>query len=128
MAARDTVLWLWTTNTHLPVAFEVLVVWGFRYVTTLTWVKPRPGLGDWLRGQTEHCLLAVKGRPVVTLTTQGTVIHAPVGQHSAKPQEFYRMVESLCPGSKVDLFARAPRPGWQTWPRALPGALCYTPA
>jgi N6-adenosine-specific RNA methylase IME4 len=84
LAAQEAVLWLWTTNTHLPVAFNVVASWGFRYVTTLTWAKNRPGLGDWLRGQTEHCLLAVKGRPVVTLTTQGTVIHAPVEQHSGE--------------------------------------------
>jgi hypothetical protein len=63
LAARDAVLWLWATNAHLPDAFEVAREWGFSYKTTLTWVKPRMGTGDWLRGRTEHCLLAVRGRP-----------------------------------------------------------------
>jgi N6-adenosine-specific RNA methylase IME4 len=49
---------------------------------------------------------------VVTLTNQGTALHAPRREHSRKPEEFYRLVESLCPGSKVELFARAARPGW----------------
>ena len=32
--------------------------------------RARSGMGDWLRGQTEHCLMAVRGKPVVTLTNQ----------------------------------------------------------
>jgi N6-adenosine-specific RNA methylase IME4 len=115
LAARDAVLWLWATNAHLPDAFEVLREWGFSYKTTLTWVKPRIGTGDWLRGRTEHCLMAVRGRPVVTLGAQSTALHAPARGHSLKPDEFYELVESLCPGSKVELFATRRRPGWVAW-------------
>jgi N6-adenosine-specific RNA methylase IME4 len=112
LAHPDSVLWLWTTNAHMPHAFEVLRAWGFEHKTILTWVKDRMGLGDWLRGKTEHCLLAVRGRPLVTLTNQTTVLHGPLRQHSRKPDEFYALVEALCPGSKVELFARSQRPGW----------------
>jgi N6-adenosine-specific RNA methylase IME4/ParB-like chromosome segregation protein Spo0J len=114
LAAEDSILWLWNTNAHLPDAFEVIRSWDFTYKTTLTWVKNRMGTGDWLRGQTEHCLMAVRGRPTVNLTNQTTVINAPTREHSTKPDEFYGMVESLCPGNKLELFARRPREGWQT--------------
>src|SRR5262249_52430027 len=73
IAAEDSVLWLWTTNTHLPEAFGVVAAWGFTYKTMLTWAKSRMGLGNWLRGQTEHCLLCVRGRPTITLTNQTTL-------------------------------------------------------
>ena len=43
------------------------------------------------------------------------VLMADVREHSRKPDEFYEMVETLCPGSKVDLFAREEREGWVTW-------------
>jgi N6-adenosine-specific RNA methylase IME4 len=112
LAHQDSVLWLWTTNAHMPCAFEVLRAWGFEHKTILTWVKDRMGLGDWLRGRTEHCLLAVRGRPLVTLTNQTTALDGPLRQHSRKPEEFYALVEALCPGSKVELFARSQRPGW----------------
>jgi DNA adenine methylase len=112
IAHADSVLWLWTTNAHLPDAFDVLRAWGFTHKTLLTWVKDRMGCGDWLRGQTEHCLLAVRGQPTVTLTNETTVIHADAREHSRKPEDFYTLVESLCPGSKVELFARCRRPGW----------------
>jgi N6-adenosine-specific RNA methylase IME4 len=114
LAADDSILWLWTTNAHLPNAFQIVSDWGFTYKTLLTWVKNRMGMGDWLRGQTEHCLMATRGRPSVHLTNQTTVIHAPINGHSTKPEEFYKLLESLCPGSKLELFARNERKGWRT--------------
>lgn len=112
LACDDAVLWLWTTNAHMADAFTVAAAWGFQQKTILTWVKDKMGAGAWLRGQTEHCLMAVRGRPVVRLTNQTTVLHAPRRAHSQKPDEFYRLVETLCPGSKVELFSRTPREGW----------------
>ena len=114
-AHDDAVLWLWTTNSHMRDAFSVLDAWGFRHRTILTWAKDRMGTGDWLRGQTEHCLMAVRGQPVVTLTNQTTLLHAPMREHSRKPDEFYALVESLCPApldGRLELFAREARPGW----------------
>jgi N6-adenosine-specific RNA methylase IME4 len=112
LAADDCVLWLWTTNAHRQFAFDVLRAWGFQYETILTWVKNKMGTGVWLRGQSEQCLFARRGRPLVNLTNQTTIIHGSVREHSRKPEEFYQMVEALCPGSKVELFAREARPGW----------------
>ena len=114
-AADDCVLWLWTTNPHLPVSFEVIKAWGFDYKSTLTWTKDRFGTGYWLRSQTEHCLLATRGKPIITLTNQTTALPAPVGAHSQKPEEFFELVESLCPapeGGRLEMFQRQPRPGW----------------
>lgn len=115
LAAENSILWLWSTNAHLPDAFEIVETWGFQYKTFLTWIKPRIGTGDWLRGRTEHCIMAVKGHPLVRLTNQSTALHAPVRDHSQKPDEFYRLVETLCPGRKIELFSRETRDGWDTW-------------
>lgn len=113
IAHDDCILWLWVTNHHMREAFEVLDAWGFQRKTILTWVKDRFGTGDWLRGQTEHVLMAVRGKPVVTLTNQSTVIHAPLRKNSQKPDEFYSFVESLCPASGYcELFQRTSRAGW----------------
>ena len=106
IAHQNCILWLWVTNYHLREAFTVLDTWGFEQKTMLTWAKPRMGCGDWLRGQTEHCLLAVRGTPTVTLTNQTTLMCAPVGAHSEKPAEFYALVETLCPAPRyASLFA-----------------------
>ena len=107
IAADDAILWLWTTNSHLPVAFDVVAAWGFEYKTLLTWVKDRMGTGEWLRGQTEHCLVAARGKPVFLHGSHGTVLEAARREHSRKPDEFYVLVEKVCPGSRVELFSRA---------------------
>ena len=121
---QDSVLWMWATNRHLAggEAGQVLKHWGFRPVTILTWGKERVGTGVWLRGQTEHAILAVRGKPIQPLKPESTLLRAPcTGTHSTKPDAFYRLVERLCPGSKVEIFARRPRPGWTTWGSELWG-------
>jgi N6-adenosine-specific RNA methylase IME4 len=122
LAADDCVLWLWTTNAYMREAHEIADGWGFRVKTILTWVKDRIGCGNWLRGQTEHCLLCVKGKPTVTLTNQSTVLNAARRDHSRKPEEFYALVDTLCPGSKCELFARHPREGWTQWGNEMEGS------
>jgi len=109
---ENCVLWLWTTNAFMHDAFHILEAWGFQPKTILTWVKNRIGVGEWLRGQTEHCILAVKGQPTISLKSQSTVLHAPNKGHSEKPTEFYDFVDSLCVGWKLDYFARKKREGW----------------
>jgi N6-adenosine-specific RNA methylase IME4 len=89
-------------------AYAAIEGYGLAPKTILTWAKPRhTGLGDWLFGQTEHAIMAVRGRPVITLTNQTTLLHGPVRAHSVKPPAFYDLVESLCPAPRyADLFSR----------------------
>jgi len=122
-AAPDCQLWLWSTNAHLHTAFHVMEAWGFRYVTMATWVKTQIGLGYWLRGQTEHVLLGIKGNPRSKLTGphgatgQGasTLIVAPRGKHSEKPNAFYDLAETMSEPPRLELFARVQRLGWTCW-------------
>ena len=115
LADDNATLWLWTTNAHLPVAFDVVESWGFEYRTLLTWVKDRMGTGEWLRGQTEHCLLGVRGKPTFLRGEDGTVLAAARREHSRKPDEFYQLVDRICPGHKLDMFAREQRRGWHAF-------------
>lgn len=112
----DCHLYLWITNRSLPKGFSLLEQWGFRYVTLLTWVKPSFGMGNYFRGQTEHVLFGVKGSQLLKRKNVGTVFQFPRGgEHSAKPTEFYDLVESCSPGPYLEIFARSQRPGWQAW-------------
>ena len=114
-ADDDCILWLWTTNAFMEEAHQIVRQWGFEKKTILTWVKNSMGLGDWLRGQTEHCLMCIKGKPIVNLTNQTTVIYGPLREHSRKPDEFYQLVESLCYGQKLEMFAREKRDNWTSY-------------
>jgi N6-adenosine-specific RNA methylase IME4 len=106
----DAVLWMWMPNWELVhgAHLDILRSWGgFEPKTLVTWAKDKMSHGDWLRAKTEHCIMAVRGRPVVTLTNQTTLLHAPMRGHSVKPVEFYDLVEMLCPAPRyADLFSR----------------------
>jgi len=112
-AADDCVLWLWTTHKFMRHSFDLLDGWGFQDKAILTWAKDRMGLGSWLRSQSEFCIMAVKGRPVINLTNQTTILNGPLREHSRKPEEFYTMANSLCTGRKLDFFSRQGREGWE---------------
>jgi N6-adenosine-specific RNA methylase IME4 len=117
LAARDAHLYLWITNLFLPHGFELLNAWGFRYATMLTWVKAKkPMIASYFHATTEHVLFGVKGS--LPLLRDGVATHFVADRakgHSAKPDEFYSLVESCSPGPWIDLFARRARPGWASW-------------
>lgn len=114
-AKDDCVLWLWTTNKHIFDCREILNEWGFEIKSILTWDKEHIAIGRWLRSQTEHCILAVKGKPYYQNTKYGTIIREKRTEHSAKPELFYKMVEEICAGRKLDYFARKKREGWDVY-------------
>ena len=87
--------------------------------TNLTWVKDRFGYGDWLRTQTEHVLMTTRGRPVVQLTYEFTVLRAPMRTHSEKPDEFYALVERLCPAPRYCGAVRGARGRIGRWDTAM---------
>ena len=121
ICADDAHLYLWVTNNFLPDGLKVMEAWGFRYVTTITWMKDRQGLGQYFRGITEHCLFGVKGHLPYKLDENGkrcqglTGFTAPRTEHSRKPEEMRDMIRRVSYGPYVELFAREPHEGWDVW-------------
>jgi N6-adenosine-specific RNA methylase IME4 len=132
IAGPDCWLMLWTTGPHLPQALEVMDAWGFRYSSVgFVWVKLRRGyrqsllgilpsdiamgLGFTTRKACEPCLLGRRSNPRRLRNDVRDVIHAPVREHSRKPDEFYERVEQFAPGPYLNLFARERRQGWDAW-------------
>ena len=120
IAGENAHLYLWATNNFLTDALYVMSKWGFRYVTTITWAKDRVGLGQYFRGQTEHCLFGVRGAlPYKTIggkRQQGaTLINAPRREHSRKPDEMRAMIERVSYPPYIELFARQRACGWDAW-------------
>lgn len=113
--AKDAVLFLWATVPMLTEALEVMAEWGFAYKSHFVWLKDRPGTGYWNRNQHEVLLVGTRGDiPAPAPGTQyGSVIEAPTSVHSAKPMAFAEMIEEMFPTlPALELFARAPRLGW----------------
>lgn len=122
LAGNNAHIYLWITNRSLPKGFALLERWGFRYVTTLTWVKPSIGMGNYFRGTTEHVLFGVRGSLPLLRRDAATHFTAPrPGVHSGKPDAFYDLVESCSPGPWLEMFARRTRPGWIPWGAEVAG-------
>lgn len=115
LAAEDAHLWLWVTNATLRVGYDVMEAWGFVPRSPLTWVKPRLGLGNYLRNATEHLILGTRGRAPVNFRSQPTWMFAPLQDHSHKPEEQYAVIERVSEGPYLEIFARRRQPGWDAW-------------
>ncbi len=122
MAGADCSLFLWTVNAYVEAAYEVARAWGFTPSTLCVWAKNPMGggLGGTFGISTEYFLYARKGHPKdrrVTGTWWNWKRHYVNGKpsHSAKPDAFYDLVQTVAPGPYLELFARRARLGWDYW-------------
>ena len=118
LAAADAHCWLWVTNATLRAGYDMLESWGFTPRSPLTWIKPRIGLGQYLRNATEHLILGTRGNAPVKFRAQATWMFAPLQEHSHKPEEQYAVIERISDGPYLELFARRRPPSsadWSVW-------------
>jgi N6-adenosine-specific RNA methylase IME4 len=130
-AADNCVLFIWSTVPHLPNALAVISAWGFKYRAHVVWKKDGIALGYWFRNVHEMLLVATRGDvPAPAMGTQFlSVIEAPRGEHSEKPAVFADMIEQLFPTvSRLEMFARSRRPGWDAWGNEVEIALPNAPS
>jgi N6-adenosine-specific RNA methylase IME4 len=135
LAATDCTLLLWTSWPHLVEALEVIKAWGFTYTGLgFEWIKTTPsaksitldgkglhwGLGYGARANSEFVLRASKGAPQRLDEGIHSIVIAPAGAHSEKPEEVAGRIERLYPGPYLELFARKIRPGWTVWGNEVP--------
>lgn len=115
-ADDDCHLWLWTTNSHLQAGFEVMGCWGFKYLAPVHWLKPS-GTGNWFIHRTQTLLFGYRKFckfPLQRYKPNFFISTIPK-RHSQKPAESYQLIESISPGARLELFARAKRDGWDAW-------------
>ena len=118
MALPDSVLFLWATSPMLADALDLMAAWGFTYKSSIVWDKGRPFLGSYVHISHELLLIGTRGSCVADVKhTAGSVFRIPSGKHSAKPEEFRALIDSLYTfGNRIELFRRGDVPdGWHVW-------------
>ena len=106
LAREHCLLWLWATAPMIPEQLEICVRWGFKPKTMGVWVKTTSGgkiafgTGYILRNAHEPFILATRGEPRTQSRSERSVIHAPLREHSRKPDEAYAMAERLMPHAR----------------------------
>lgn len=118
-------LYLWVPNALLPMGLAVMQTWGFEYKTNLIWEKIRQdgepdgrGVGFYFRNVTEILLFGIHGEKNRTLPpgrSQVNLLRAVKKEHSKKPEQFFKIIESCSPAPYLELFARGARRGWDVW-------------
>jgi N6-adenosine-specific RNA methylase IME4 len=121
LAAKNALLFLWTTWAHLLESNVVIKAWEFEYKTcAFVWTKadagqfdmfgddvdPQMGMGHWTRLSTEPCLLATRGEPKRLSASVHQGIIEPRREHSRKPDCVHERIERLVAGPYIELFAR----------------------
>ena len=111
-------LYLWVTNSNIDEGLEVVKAWGFRYITMFHWIKPKLGVGNYLRNASETCIFAVRGKLQPKCRNQINWLIGYPTAHSEKPREFISIVERVSPGPYLELFCRkrpASTENWYCW-------------
>ena len=124
----------------LPEGLETIKSWGFTYKTVgFSWHKInkdgslRLGIGSYTKSNVELCLFGTRGKvgipkkdengnyiftdPKEKLCVRShrvkSAINAPKERHSKKPEVVYPRIEELFGDvSRIELFARQRKPGW----------------
>jgi N6-adenosine-specific RNA methylase IME4 len=119
IADKHCILFLWATTPMLPHALLVMGAWGFDYKSHYAWGKDKAGTGYWNREKHELLLIGTRGDiPCPAPGEQrDSLLIAPRGEHSAKPECFLEMIEQYFPTlPKIELNRRGPaRKGWAAW-------------
>ena len=133
--ARDSFLFMWTTQKHLPACFEMLNLWNLTYRWTMVWHKH--GGGD-MRFKTytgsggtqpfnspklncEFIVVSSQGNPKFTTRKNfRALFKAESREHSVKPAEFYNTLVRVTEPPRLDLFSRRLIPGFDVWGDEVP--------
>jgi hypothetical protein len=116
--ADCSILFLWRVASMQDEALAVANACGYKVKSEIIWIKPHIGMGHYVRNRHETCLICVRGTGISDLIIDHSIpsdFEAPTGRHSEKPAEFYRIVERLGKGPRLELFARQQRKGWTFW-------------
>ncbi len=110
----NAVLFLWVTSPILEESFDVVRAWGFRYKATFVWDKVKHNMGHYNSVRHEFLLICTRGSGVPEVPRLfDSVVTQERSAHSAKPEVFYEIIETLYPsGRKLEMFARSERAGW----------------
>lgn len=125
LMAPDSYLFLWRLSSYVEEAYQVVRAWGFTPKSEIIWLKRTAkwkrwfGMGNHVRAEHETCIIAVRGSPKPKYRNQRSTFEAQVGKHSQKPEEFYEIIEYLCEGPYIELFARQRRENWQCYGNEL---------
>ena len=127
ISKRNSLLFLWFTDTHMIEASLLSMAWGFQPVRIgFVWIKvtkdfekQRIMLGRYTRSNAEFVLIGKKGGGIKRKNNAiRQVIFSIPGKHSQKPNDVNERIDKLYPRiKKIEMFARnkTKKSNWDYW-------------
>jgi N6-adenosine-specific RNA methylase IME4 len=110
-------LFLWTITSKIPLCFEILKSWGFRYMDFFAWDKEIGVPVNGIYRRVEWVIYAYRGK--MGINKKGSFIPSMFrekrGKHSRKPDIFYETVRNHTLAPRIDIFAREHKEGFSAW-------------
>ena len=121
MVEDNAVLFLWVTSPLVYEAFPIIKAWGFTYKTSFVWDKIKHNMGHYNSVRHEFLLVCTRGSCLPDVPKLfDSVISVERTEHSAKPEDFRKIIDELYPyGKRIELFARRTVKGWDAYGNAL---------
>ena len=112
ISAKNSLLFMWSTNPHLDQAINLGNAWSFAWATVgFVWDKVKVNPGFYTMSQCELCLIFKRGKIPTPRGARNIrqLVREPKTRHSAKPLEVRHRIDAMFPSArKIELFARAP--------------------
>ena len=124
ISEKNCILFIWVTYPMLKEGLKVIESWGFKYKTiAFQWIKLNKknnnyffGLGRWTRGNSECCLIGIKGKINRLSNKVFQLVVTPIEKHSKKPDIVRnRIIDLVGDLPRIELFARQSADGWDCW-------------
>lgn len=110
-------VFLWTTQKHLPISYDILKTWGINYLFTMVWDKGH-GMKPF-NLPVFNCEFVVVGTvgkcDFVTTKNFKTLFDAARRNHSQKPKEFYQLLKRVTSEPRIDMFSREKHKGFDQY-------------
>lgn len=118
LAHKDCLLFMWVTGPFMDQAIDLMKHWGFDYKqVAFVWNKMKVNPGAYTTTAAEFVLVGKRKRGKIPQPRgsrkERQMVEIMRTKHSKKPDEVAKRIEAMFPTqSKIELFARSTRPGW----------------
>ena len=112
LAAETAQLHLWVPDRHLCAALGMLHAWGFEYGGTFAWCRPSGGHGHPWRPAHDLLLWGYRGDEPESGRNAASWLSAGKPRGGGKPAKVRKLLETVAPGPRAELFTIRSAAGW----------------
>lgn len=128
LADENCDLFLWSITSKIPICFDLLKWWGFKYMDFFAWDKEIGVPVNGIYRSVEWVIYGYKGK--MGINKRGKFINSMFREkrsyHSRKPDCFYDIICNNTQENRLDMFARETKDGFDAFGNEVIGSIDLT--